>query len=96
MAEKIVKGKIPFFVFKEGNKFVAYSPALDLSTCGDTEKQARVRMAEASRILLDELMRMGTLEDVLTEFGWKKITSENAWSPPTYKQEFVEVPAGVH
>ncbi|MEK7353955.1 MAG: hypothetical protein AABZ77_05565, partial [Chloroflexota bacterium] len=54
--ERKVKAKIPYFVFEEGDKFVAYSPALDLSTCGDTEKQARKMFAEAAKIFIDEMM----------------------------------------
>jgi len=96
MKDKIIKGKIPFFVFKEGDKFVAYSPAIDLSTCGDTEEQARKRFAEAAKIFLDEIIRMGTVDDVLTECGWKKVAPERSWSPPTYKQDFVQIAEGVY
>ena len=103
MANKIerknekVTGDVPYFVFKEGDKYVAYSPALDLSTCGDTEKNARKMFAEAAQIFIDEIMAMGTLDDVLTECGWRKVTSERTWSPPTYKQGFakIAVSAGV-
>jgi len=91
-----IDAKIPFFVFKEGENFVAYSPALDLSTCGDTEKEARKMFAEAARIFLDEIVRMGTVADVLTELGWKQVTPEMSWSPPTYKQDFVQIAQGAY
>jgi len=61
----IIEAKIPVLFFKEDKKVIAYSPALDLSTCGDTEKQARKRFAEAVDIFITEIHKMGTVEDVL-------------------------------
>lgn len=58
---------VPVILFREGDKTVAYSPALDLSTCGDNEQQARRRFAEAMAIYLNELKAMGTLDEVLEE-----------------------------
>jgi hypothetical protein len=89
-------GEIPFFLFKEGNKYVAYSPAINLSTCGNTEEQARTRFAEAANVFIGEIIRMGTFEDVLTECGWRKVqvTSQSSWSPPVYRQESIKIQVG--
>jgi hypothetical protein len=94
---KKIRGKVPVLYFKEGNKFVAFSPALDLSTCGDTKEQARERFIEACTIFFDEITRMGTVDDVLAECGWKKVTvkEQSSWSPPIYKRESLEIPEGV-
>ena len=89
--------KIPVMFFGEDDKVIAYSPAIDLSTCGNTEEQARKRFAEASAIFFDEIAEMGTLEDVLTECGWRK-TAKQTWSPPLYRsctEELVKIPEGV-
>ena len=94
MKADLVKTKIPYFVFQDGDKFVAYSPALDLSSCGDTEKEACKMFEDAARIFIAEIIRMGTVDDVLTECGWRKAEG-GSWSPPTYKQEFVQVAEGV-
>lgn len=94
-ATPIIKGEIPVIFFKEGDKVIAFSPALDLSTFGDSEKEARKRFAEATRIFFEEIIRMGTLEDVLTEYGWRKHTSTRSWSPPKYKHESIPFPVGV-
>ena len=91
---KDINTKIPVLFFKEGSKFIAYSPAIQLSTCGDTEEQARKRFAEAAQIFFDEIVKMGTADDVLTECGWKKVTEKNSWTPPEYKQELIQIPAG--
>jgi len=93
-----IEAKIPVLCFQEGNKVVAYSPALDLSSCGNTEQQARKRFAEAAVIFLTEIRKMGTIEEVLEECGWQKIPNQHTWSPPTYKsctEELVKIPAGV-
>jgi hypothetical protein len=72
---------------KEGNKFIAHSPALDISTSGDSLDQAKKRFEELSAYFLEECVKMGTLEDVLVGLGWHKkdnnqTTNEN-WVPPT-------------
>jgi hypothetical protein len=100
MRDKIasIEAKIPVLFFQEGKKVVAYSPALDLSSCGDTEEQARKRFAEAAFIFLSEIHKMGTIGEVLEECGWHKVPDQNTWAPPVYKsctEESVKIPVGV-
>jgi hypothetical protein len=75
-----VNARIPLILFEEGAKFVAYSPAIDVSTCGDSEEQARKRFVEAVTIFFDEITRMGTIEDVLMECGWQKVPGKPMFS----------------
>ena len=63
---------IPVSFLKEGKQFVAYTPALDLSSAGRTLSEAKKNFGEAVQIFLKELTRMGTLEDVLVDLGWEK------------------------
>ncbi|HEY91433.1 MAG TPA: type II toxin-antitoxin system HicB family antitoxin [Dehalococcoidia bacterium] len=93
---KNIEAKIPVLVFREGSQFIVYSPALDISTCGDTEGKARTRFTEAVRIFLHEVTRMGTLAEVLEECGWSKIPGKQEWCPPAYKttEEAVSIPVG--
>jgi len=97
MAQRKMKIQIPTVSFEEAGKFVVYSPAIDLSSCGDSEEEARKRFAEAAAIFFDEITKMGTLEDVLTECGWRKAKGKNTWAPPVYKSstESVQIPQGV-
>jgi len=93
-----IEAKIPVLFFQEGKKVIAYSPALDLSSCGDTEQQARKRFGEAAVIFLTEIHKMGTIEEVLEECGWHKVPNQHTWSPPIYRsctEELVKIPAGV-
>ena len=49
-------------VFQEGSTFIAYSPKLDLSSCGNTIDEARKNLSTAVRLFLDEAAKMGTLD----------------------------------
>jgi predicted RNase H-like HicB family nuclease len=80
MNKPVIKFNLSVAVIKEGDKFVAYSPALDLSSCGKTAKEARKRFSEAVGIFFEEIIKKGSFEEVLTDLGWKKINS--IWNPP--------------
>ncbi|OGZ26815.1 MAG: hypothetical protein A2365_01280 [Candidatus Nealsonbacteria bacterium RIFOXYB1_FULL_40_15] len=71
---------LPVSILKEGDTFIAFTPALDLSTCGDTFEEAKKRFSEIVNIFFEELVKKGTLEDVLLDLGWKKFQSR--WNPP--------------
>jgi predicted RNase H-like HicB family nuclease len=68
-------------IFKQGNQYVAYSPALDLSTSGKTKTEAKKMFDEAAEAFIEELMEMGTLNKVLKELGWAKAPRQD-WRPP--------------
>jgi hypothetical protein len=94
-----ISARIPVILFEEGAKFVAYSPVIDVSTCGDSEEQARQRFIEAATIFFNEIPRMGTIEDVLTECGWQKAPGKQTWLPPKYKsctEELVPISSGTN
>ncbi|MBS4029527.1 MAG: hypothetical protein KGZ58_12935 [Ignavibacteriales bacterium] len=57
-------------LIKEGDSIVAYCPALELSSYGDTKKEARSAFEEALKIFLKETMQKGTLEKFLLKLGW--------------------------
>lgn len=71
---------LPVSVLREGKIFVAYTPALDLSTSGSTFEEAQRNFGEAVNIFFEELTEMGTLDDVLLELGWQK--QNNNFVPP--------------
>lgn len=75
------QASLPVTFLREGDQFVAYTPALDLSTAGDTFEQAKERFNEIVQIFFEECFSMGTLDQVLSDLGWKKKNSE--WNPPT-------------
>ena len=67
-------------VSKHGKRFVAYSPALDISTSGKTEKDVKKRFLEMVNIFLEEIFEAKTADSVLGELGWKKV--QKNWVPP--------------
>ena len=58
-------------IFKEDNLYVAIAPELNVSSFGDTQKEAKASLREAVALFLEECKRMETLDDILTEAGFK-------------------------
>lgn len=67
-------------VLKEDDCFIAYSPALDISTVGDTLEEAQRRFAEAAQLFLEEITLEKKLEEALLELGWQK--EQHGLTPP--------------
>ncbi len=72
---------LPITFLREGDAFVAYTPALDLSTVGGSLDEAKTRFDEATRLFFEEIIEKGTINDVLTELGWQR--QDNQFIPPT-------------
>ncbi len=75
-----IKFNLNVSILREGNKFIAFSPALDLSTCGDTYEQAKKRFSEASELFFEEIIKEKTFGKALSNLGWQKERAQ--WSPP--------------
>lgn len=86
--------KLPLMVLKERNRYVAYSPAIDLSTSGKTFEEAQKKFLEASFLFFEEIVREKTDEEVLSGLGWNKVNKN--WRPPvvvSQQNETITVPA---
>jgi len=91
-----IKFNLPVSILKENKSFVAYTPALDLSTSGQSYAEVKKRFEEIVSIFFEELVKKGTLEEVLRELGWKKISA--GWRPPVviaHNLETFQVPVNV-
>lgn len=84
-----VNFNLPVSFIKEGDQVIAYTPALDISTVGDGEAQARERFAELVNMFFADIIETGSINDVLSELGWKKVSG--AWNPPVVSNESVNV-----
>jgi len=74
---------------KQGKSYIAYAPALDLSTSGKTLKEAQKRFEEAADIFIEETVENNCLEKVLLELGWQKLKTK--WeAPQILKQESLD------
>jgi len=92
----MLKVNLPVSILREDKRFVAYTPALDLSTSGKSYKEVKERFNEIVEIFFEEIIKKGTLDEVLQSLGWKKI--ETRWSPPmviSQESQTIEVPARV-
>lgn len=96
MDKHIKKVKLSVSFIKERGRYIAYTPALDLSTSGKSIKEAKKRFEEIVEIFLDELVEKGTLNEVLENLGWQK--THKQWNPPkivSNSSELIKIPAGV-
>ncbi len=85
---------LPVSILREGKRFIAYTPALDLSTSGKTFEQAKRRFEEAAELFFEEIENQNTLETVLSGLGWRKV--EHQWVPPVvvaHEESRVRIPA---
>jgi len=64
--------KLTVNFIKERNQVIAYAPALDLSTVGKSEAQAKKRFEELVRIFLHDISKRQVTDKVLTELGRTK------------------------
>ena len=58
-------------LFQEDGIWVAYCPALEVSSYGDNKDEAKEAFEEAMQIFLSETDRKGTLEKYLLKLGWQ-------------------------
>lgn len=82
-----LKTSLPVTISKHGKRYVAYTPALDLSTSGKSVSEVKHRFAQVVALFFEELEEAGTTADVLSELGWRRQektsrTSRVPWQPP--------------
>ncbi|MEK7535681.1 MAG: hypothetical protein AAB590_01540 [Patescibacteria group bacterium] len=78
--KKNLKFNIQFDILREGKSFIAYSPALDLSTHAKTLKKAKERFTEAMELYFESLIAHDKLEETLHNLGWS--ISKGTYIPP--------------
>jgi len=86
--------KLSVSFIKENEQFVAFSPALDLSTSGRNLEEAKKHFEEAVQLFFEELKERGTTKEVLMNLGWTQ--KDNDLVPPmiiSQELESIRVPA---
>jgi predicted RNase H-like HicB family nuclease len=78
-------------IFREGKAFIAYSPRLDVSSCGNSIEEARRNLMTAVRLFLEEAEKMGTLEEILREAGYEKTDGSHWMTPRLIATELMSV-----
>ena len=90
------KANLVVNILRQGKRYIAHAPALDISTSGKSPAEARKRFAELVPVFFEELEEGGTTKEVLTELGWKHESSVSksataGWRPPEVKSERMQV-----
>jgi predicted RNase H-like HicB family nuclease len=67
-------------ILREGTAFVAHVPELDVSSCGDTEADARRNIVDAVQGFLETAKAQGTLIEILQESGYQ--FENGGWKEP--------------
>ena len=87
---KEVAVAVDVFLAKDGKFWIAYCPALNLSSYGDTKEDAKQAFDEAVHIFIKDTKAKGTLEKVLLGLGWTlQQQPRPIYDPPTYTQNQV-------
>ena len=79
MEPTTVEVLLPLLMWKEEGQFVAFTPALDLSSCGDSEKQALSNFREAVELFVETALERNVLKEILESLGWR--FEANQWIP---------------
>lgn len=74
-----MKISVKIEIFKEGDVYSALAPELNISSFGDTPEDAKNSVSEAIEAFVEECQEMGTLEEILEESGFSKLT--DSWVP---------------
>jgi predicted RNase H-like HicB family nuclease len=67
-------------IWKEGKVYVSYAKELDVSSFGNTIKEAKKNLIEAVECFLETAEEMGTLDQILEEAGY--IRKKMVWKAP--------------
>jgi hypothetical protein len=78
-------------VFKEGRMFVAHALELDVSSCGGSAAKAVKNLKDAVRLFLEAAEKMGTLDRILEEAGYKMI-EDKILSPKLVSMQQISLP----
>jgi len=66
-------------IFREGEQYVGLCPELNVSSFGDSIKEAKRSLHEAVEAFVEECELMGTLDEVMEEAGF--IKQDSTWMP---------------
>jgi len=74
--------RVPLSLWKEGDVYVSFTPALDLSSCGDTRDEAIRNIDEAARLFFQTAEERDCLQELLESYGWE-LADDERWVPPS-------------
>jgi predicted RNase H-like HicB family nuclease len=89
-----VQVEVMLVLDEDSGQYVAYCPALELSSYGDTEAEAQQAFEEALEFFASDTARRGTLDQLLLALGWRLTKKPAAiYEPPRFPMELLNQPA---
>jgi len=82
---QVLQVGVQVIFLKEEDYIVAYAPALELSSYGKSEYEAKKAFEEVISIFIEETQKKGTFERILIKLGWT--LSKVNYEPPKYSPE---------
>lgn len=92
-SDKFIEIQLGVLVFQEDDSYLAYCPALNLSTYGDSITDVKSAFDDLIKSYIEDGTRMGTLEKDLIAHGW--ILQMNAGKAEPPKTIDLNIPAGM-
>jgi hypothetical protein len=90
--DKSVEIQLGVLIFQEGESYLAYCPALELSTYGDSISDAKDAFEDLIKSYSEDCEKMGTLNKELSAHGWIKQTDDIIIPPKEYD---INIPTGM-
>jgi len=92
---QFVEVQLGVLVFQESDSFLAYCPALNLSTYGDSINDAKEAFEDVIKCYLEDCAKMGTLEKDLRAHGWEMHMQVGHVRVNPPKEVDLNIPAGM-
>jgi len=89
-ANIILNIQLSFEIIKKEKWYVAWCPALDLFSQGETEKQAEKNLKETLCLFLNSCVERGALDAILKECGFKPALDSD--SEIRLQKKYINVP----
>lgn len=84
-SDSSIQVQVDVLIFEEHGSYVAYCPALEVSSYGDTKDEAKKAFDGAMNIFIKETTTKGTLEKYLLKLGWQlQQKPKRVYQPPTF------------
>lgn len=80
-----IQVQVDVLIFQEHESYVAYCPALELSSYGEDQEDAKKAFDGAMKIFIKDSTKKGTLEKYLLKLGWQlQHKPKMVYQPPTF------------
>jgi len=69
--DKSVNVSLSMYLFKEGESYIVYCPALDLSAYGNSEEHAKKSFEDIFSMTIEYMLNKNTMKNDLINHGWQ-------------------------